>query len=127
VALVIGTLASLFGVGLAQRIWVRGDPEPAALLVRLPRGLPLLSYNKFYFDELYDRALVNPTRAVARTLRRVVEPDIMDGWVSGIGSVLRGLSIDVRSVETGFIRDYASLFAVFAVLFVVITVVFVAR
>ena len=127
VALVIGTLASLFGVGLAQRIWVRGDPEPAALAVRLPRGLPLLSYNKFYFDELYDRALVNPTRAVARTLRRVVEPDIMDGWVSGIGSVLRGLSIDVRSVETGFIRDYASLFAVFAVLFVVITVVFVAR
>jgi len=70
---------------------------------------------------------VNPTRAVARTLRRVVEPDIMDGWVSGVGSVLRGLSIDVRSVETGFIRDYASLFAVFAVLFVVITVVFVAR
>ena len=60
-------------------------------------------------------------------MRRVVEPEVMDGWVAGLGNVLRGFSLDVRSVETGFIRDYASLFAVFAVVFVVITVVFVAR
>ena len=126
-ALAIGTVASLVGVGLAQRFWLQGNPEPAAIVARLPRALPLLSYNKFYFDEIYDRALVQPTRMVARTMRRVVEPEVMDGWVAGLGNVLRGFSLDVRSVETGFIRDYASLFAVFAVVFVVITVVFVAR
>ena len=59
--------------------------------------VPLLSYNKFYFDEIYDRALVQPVKAVARTARRVVEPDIMDGWVEGIGELLRGFSLDLRT------------------------------
>ena len=82
--------------------------------------------NKFYFDEIYDRTLVRPTKAVARTARRVVEPDIMDGWVSGIGDLLRGFSIDLRSIQTGMIRDYASLFTVFAVVLVVVWV-FIAK
>jgi NADH-quinone oxidoreductase subunit L len=126
-ALIVGTVASLIGVGAAKRLWFDHEPDPVVVLRRLPRALPLLSYNKFYFDEIYDRALVNPTRSVARTLRRVVEPEVMDGWVSGIGGVMRDLSVLARSWETGFIRDYASVFAVFAVIFVVVTVVFIAR
>ena len=88
--------------------------------------IPLLSYNKFYFDEIYDRALVQPVKVVARTARRVVEPDVMDGWVQGIGDLLRGFSLDLRTVQTGLIRDYASIFTVFAVVFVVVWV-FIAR
>jgi NADH-quinone oxidoreductase subunit L len=96
------------------------------VLARLPRVIPLLSYNKFYFDEIYDRALVQPVKAVARTARRVVEPDVMDSWVEGIGDLLRGFSLDLRTVQTGLIRDYASIFTVFAVVLVVVWV-FIAR
>jgi hypothetical protein len=63
---------------------------------------------------------------VGRTLRRVVEPTIMDGWIRGLVSMMRGFSVDLRSYETGFIRDYAALFTVFAVIFVIVVVV-VAR
>jgi NADH-quinone oxidoreductase subunit L len=126
IGLVVGTAASLIGIGLALRLWYEHRPDAQLVLARLPRALPLLSYNKFYFDEIYDRALVQPVKAVARTARRVVEPDVMDGWVSGVGDLLRGFSIDLRSIQTGLIRDYASLFTVFAVVLVVVWV-FIAR
>ncbi|MBV8445826.1 MAG: NADH-quinone oxidoreductase subunit L, partial [Candidatus Dormibacteraeota bacterium] len=125
VALVIGTLASLGGVGLAKRLWYDHAPEPAAVQARLPRQLVLLSYNKFYFDEIYDAAFVRPIKAGARFLRRVVEPDFMDGWIGGLSDMMRGFSLDLRGFETGFIRDYAALFTVVAVVLVVITVVIV--
>jgi NADH-quinone oxidoreductase subunit L len=127
VGLALGTLCSLAGAGLALRLWYEHRWEPAAVAQAVPRFLVLLSYNKFYFDEIYDRALVQPTRAVARTARRVVEPDVMDGWIRGLISVMRGFSIDLRSFQTGFIRDYAALFALFAVIFVIVTVVVVSR
>ncbi len=122
IGLTIGTVASLFGIGLALRLWYEHRPDAQLVLARLPRVIPLLSYNKFYFDEIYDRALVRPVKAVARTARRVVEPDVMDGWVSGIGDLMRGFSLDMRVIQTGLIRDYASVFTVFAVLLVVVWV-----
>jgi NADH-quinone oxidoreductase subunit L len=126
VGLIVGTVASLIGIGLAVRFWYEHKPDAQLVLARLPRVIPLLSYNKFYFDEIYDRGLVRPVKAVARTARRVVEPDIMDGWVGGIGTLLKGFSIDLRSIQTGLIRDYASLFTVFAVVLVVVWV-FIAK
>ncbi len=126
IALTIGTVTSLIGIGLAARLWYEHKPDAQVVLAQFPRWIPLLSYNKFYFDEIYDRALVRPMKAVARTTRRVVEPDVMDGWVGGIGDLLKGFSVDLRSVQTGLIRDYASLFTVFAVILVVVWV-FIAK
>ena len=51
---------------------------------------------------------------------------VIKGWVQGIADLLRGFSLDLRAVQTGFIRDYASIFTVFAVVFVVVWV-FIAR
>jgi hypothetical protein len=51
----------------------------------------------------------------------------MDGWIRGLINVMRGFSIDLRAYETGFIRDYASLFTIFAIIFVIVTVVVVSR
>jgi NADH-quinone oxidoreductase subunit L len=123
-ALLVGTAASLLGVGAALRLWYEQRWEPAEVAARLPKALVLLSYNKFYFDQIYDVVLVRPTKATARALRKVVEPEVMDGWVSGTASLLRGFSVDVRSFQTGLIRDYASVFVaalVFIVFFVVLT------
>ena len=72
VGLIIGTVASLIGIGLAVRFWYEHKPDAQVALARIPRVIPLLSYNKFYFDEIYDRTLVRPMKAVARTARRVV-------------------------------------------------------
>lgn len=127
VAGVVGTTASLFGAGLAGRIWLQRNPDPGWFLSRMPRALPQLSYNRFYIDELYDALLVRPTVALARSLRRVVEPRGMDGWVRGVSDTVSELGVWAREFQTGYIRDYASYTIAAAGIFVVATLVLVTR
>jgi NADH-quinone oxidoreductase subunit L len=127
IAATAGTLASLFGAGLAARIWLQRNPDASAITSRLPRALPQLSYNRFYFDEIYDAALVRPSVALARTMRRVVEPRVMDGWIRGIADACSELGAWARDYQTGLIRDYASYMIAAAGIFVVATIVLVSR
>jgi NADH-quinone oxidoreductase subunit L len=127
IAGIVGTVASLVGAGAAARLWLQRNPDPAAVVERLPRALPQLSYNKFYFDEIYDALLVHPTLALARTTRRVVEPRAMDGWVRFVADACSELGVWARDYQTGLIRDYASYMIAAAGLFVVVTIVLVSR
>ena len=119
-ALVIGTVFSLIGVGLAYRLWYEKKPHAQEVVERLPRLLPQLSWHKFYFDELYDAALVRPALAVASAMRRIVEPRVIDGAVRGVANLFSDISIDFRAIETGLIRDYATGMLVFAGVFVAV-------
>ncbi|HXA28663.1 MAG TPA: NADH-quinone oxidoreductase subunit L [Candidatus Angelobacter sp.] len=118
IALAVGTIFSLVGVGMAYRLWYEKKPHAQEVVERLPRLLPQLSWHKFYFDELYDAVLVRPALAVAGAARRIVEPRVFDGWVRGIGQLFADISIDFRAIETGLIRDYATGMLVFAGVFV---------
>jgi NADH-quinone oxidoreductase subunit L len=126
-ALAVGTIFSMAGVGIAYRLWYEKQPHAQEVVARLPRLLPQLSWHKFYFDELYDAILVRPATAVAGTARRLVEPRVMDGWVRGITQFFADISIDFRAVETGLIRDYATAMLFFAGVFVAFTVFLIAR
>jgi len=118
IALAIGTIASLIGVGAAIRLWYDRKPAAQEVVAKLPPMLPQLSWHKFYFDELYDAVLVRPTRAVAAAARRVVEPRVFDGWVRGVTQLFADVSIDFRAVESGLIRDYATGMLIAAAAFV---------
>jgi NADH-quinone oxidoreductase subunit L len=116
---VIGLTCSLIGIAIALRIWVRHDLDPSRALARPGlRLLPRLSFNKLYFDEIYDALLVRPTRALARGLRRVGDP-VMDSWIKGVSGVATDFSSVFRTIQTGLIRDYASYMVLFVVIFTV--------
>ncbi|GAC1343644.1 MAG: NADH-quinone oxidoreductase subunit L [Candidatus Dormibacteria bacterium] len=125
--LVLGTLASLAGIGAAYLMWFKRDPDADVVVNRLPRFLPQLSMHKFYFDELYDAALVRPTVGLGRDLNRVVEPEVMDGWVRGVGRFFNGLSDVAREYQTGIVRDYAGYMMLAAAVFVGFFAVLVVR
>jgi len=123
IGFLIGVTCSLIGIGVAIRIWWRHDLDPSQLLARPGlRLLPRLSFNKLYFDEIYDALLVRPTRAVARALRRVGEP-VMDSWIKGVSGVATDFSSAFRSAQTGLIRDYASYMVLFVIIFTVAVMV----
>jgi NADH:ubiquinone oxidoreductase subunit 5 (subunit L)/multisubunit Na+/H+ antiporter MnhA subunit len=121
----IGTAGSLVGTGLAYQWWYQRKPDVAVIANRVPRVLTQLSLHKFYFDELYDATLVRPVRSLARTMRRVVEPEYADGWVESIGRAAASLSESFRMLQTGRLRDYATFMLVASSLFVVVLAVFV--
>jgi NADH-quinone oxidoreductase subunit L len=119
IGFVIGLTCSLIGIAIALRIWVRHDLDPSRALARPGlRLLPRLSFNKLYFDEIYDALLVRPTRALARGLRRVGDP-VMDSWIKGVSGVATDFSSAFRTIQTGLIRDYASYMVLFVVIFTV--------
>lgn len=125
--LAAGTLLSLLGVGLAYRWCYLRRPDAATVASRLPRLLTQLSLHKFYFDEVYDAILVRPWRFLANALKRVVEPRVMDGWVGGLTNFFGEVSLDFRFLQTGLVRDYASMTLGAAGLFVLVMVVWIAR
>ncbi len=120
IALAVGTIFSLIGVGAAVRLWYERRPSAHEVVAKLPPVAYQLSWHKFYFDEIYDGLLVRPTRAVASAARRVVEPRVFDGWVRGLTQVFADVSIDFRAVESGLIRDYATGMLVAAGVFVAV-------
>ena len=126
-ALITGTVASLIGVGFARRWWLERRPAAEVVASRLPRFTTQLSLNKFYFDEIYDAMLVRPSKALARRVHRVIEPNVMDGWIRGIVDLFDELSLDFRGFQTGFVRDYAALFGFAGVVLVFVMAVWVAR
>ena len=128
VAGIVGTLASLLGAGLAARLWLQRRPEPGAVIERLPRALPQLSYNKFYFDELYD-AVAGASDA-SRWRARCARWWSHAPWTVGCAaSPMPARSSAPGRVTTrpGLIRDYASYMIAAAGVFVVATIVLVSR
>ncbi|MHB8332946.1 MAG: NADH-quinone oxidoreductase subunit L, partial [Candidatus Dormibacteria bacterium] len=118
-ALLAGFLLSLLGVGIVWAVYGRG------LISRelVPRHLPWLyqlSFHKFYWDEIYDASLVRPTVMLAGAVRRVIEPNVIDGALAGVRDSIGTLADDFRTFQTGFLKDYAMWFFFFAVVGLVI-------
>jgi NADH-quinone oxidoreductase subunit L len=108
--------AALAGIGIAFYFFLR-NRQLADRLAASFAGLHRTLLNKYYVDELYDAAIVQPIRRLSEgTLWKVVDAGIIDGAVNGAGAVVSGWSAILRRVQTGSIRAYALSILVGAVL-----------
>jgi NADH-quinone oxidoreductase subunit L len=108
IGLVLSAVVALAGIGIAYFTWVR-RPGTADALRRRFRPLYELSFNKWYFDELYDVAFVRPGATLGRLAATVFERVVIDGLVNGTVSVVRAGTAVVRAAQDGFLRVYAAL------------------
>jgi NADH-quinone oxidoreductase subunit L len=108
VGLLIGAVVALAGIGIAYRVWVVAPGTSARLQARFGT-LHTFFYNKWYFDELIDVAVVRPTQWLGRFAESVLERGVVAGGVTGgtLG-VVRASSAAVRRLQTGFLRYYAA-------------------
>ncbi|HEY6538243.1 MAG TPA: NADH-quinone oxidoreductase subunit L [Candidatus Dormibacteraeota bacterium] len=118
-ALVVGTGLSLAGLGIAWAVYGRRVIAADLISRRLP-WLYQLSLQKFFWDEIYEVALVRPALACADTVRQVLEPRFFDQLVSGVRDGVATLAGDLRTMQTGFFRDYSLIFFVCAVIGLVV-------
>ena len=63
--------------------------------------------NKWYVDELYQAAIVQPLHRFGGWLRAFFEPKVVDGSVQGIGRFIRYASQQVRLLQSGQTGNYA--------------------
>ena len=96
------------GILLAVAFYLVRPGIPEALARNLG-GTYTLVYNKFFVDEIYDAAIVQPTLVGSRTvLLKGVDRGLLDGIVSGTGETVRGAGEVFRQIQSGNIRSYAT-------------------
>jgi NADH-quinone oxidoreductase subunit L len=70
-------------------------------------------HGKFYVDEIYDKAIIQPTYNLSNSfLYRIVDVKIIDGFVNGLAHITEIGSGAVRRIQTGIVQNYAALIVV---------------
>ena len=83
------------------------------------RRMPRILENKYYVDEIYDAAIVNPIQGVSRNvLWRILDVQIIDGAVNGIARLFGETGSAMRFLQTGFARSYAAIMLVGAIVLI---------
>jgi NADH-quinone oxidoreductase subunit L len=63
-------------------------------------------YNKWYVDELYNNAIVQPLNKFAGFLKEVIEKNVIDGAVNGTGKVVQYSARKIRLLQSGQVGYY---------------------
>jgi len=108
--MVVSSLVALGGIGLGLWLWVARPEMPALIAARLP-GLARQIRGKFYVDELYDAAIVQPYYALCRALARF-DSLAVDGAVNGVGAMMETSGQVLKLFHSGFVRNYALFYLV---------------
>ncbi len=73
-------------------------------------GFGKILENKYYLDEIYDKAIVEPIRNVSdKILWGILDIKVIDSFINGLANYITKLSTDWRRIQTGVIQDYAIL------------------
>lgn len=114
---IISTIVALSGILVAYLAYVTGAINYRAVAARF-EGVYEFLYDKWRFDELYNRIFVQPLSNMAMALWQVVDVGIIDATVNGIAAGIGAISQRLRHVQTGLVANYALAIALGMVLLV---------
>ena len=105
--MVVSSIVAIVGIGLAAFIWLKRREIADKAAATFP-GLYRLLLNKYYVDEVYDAAIVQPIRIVSQeALWRGIDVHVIDGAVNGVATIVDGWSSLLRRLQSGSVRAYA--------------------
>jgi NADH-quinone oxidoreductase subunit L len=104
----VSSLIAVAGIGIAGFLFL-AKPGAANALAERFGGLRTLLLNKYYVDEVYDAAIVQPIRLMSEEgLWKAVDARGIDGAVNGAAQTVGGLSTLMRRLQSGSVRAYAA-------------------
>ncbi len=105
---------------LAWWFYIKSPETPKKLAdsLRAPYTLVL---HKYYVDELYNAAIIQPLLWIStNVLWHVVDEGVIDGTVNGVARVARESGSELREIQSGNARSYATWVVIGAVGFTVL-------
>jgi NADH-quinone oxidoreductase subunit L len=106
--MLVSSVVAVVGIGIAAYFFLK-NRAAAAGLARQFGGVQRLLLNKYYVDEIYDAAIVQPIRIVsASALWKAIDVRVIDGAVNGVAESIGGLAELMRRVQNGSVRTYAA-------------------
>ena len=106
--MVVSSVVAIAGIGIAMFFFLK-KREAADRVARQFGGLHRVLEHKYYVDEIYDAALVQPIHIVSEEgLWKTLDVRVIDGAVNGVAEAVRGSSEILRRLQTGSVRAYAA-------------------
>jgi NADH-quinone oxidoreductase subunit L len=106
--MIVSSLVAVAGIGIAAYFFLK-NRAAADRLAQQFAGVRTLLSNKYYVDEIYDAAIVQPIRIVSESaLWKVIDARVIDGAVNGVGETIAGTGELLRRMQSGSVRTYAA-------------------
>lgn len=96
VSVTIALIALLIAVSRYKK---QADEEPTSTLGKF-------LYNKWYIDELYNNAIVEPLNKMSGFLKEIIERKVIDGAVNGTGKLVQYGARQIRLIQSGQVGYY---------------------
>ena len=105
--MLVSSIIAILGIGLAWYFFV-SRPSAADAVATGAAPLYRLLLNKYYVDEIYDAAIVQPIKHLSTGfLWKGIDAGVIDGTVNGTGAFVGAGSSVLRRLQTGSVRAYA--------------------
>jgi NADH-quinone oxidoreductase subunit L len=111
----VAVTVMLISLYYAYTVYVKKQTIPAGEEEEL-NPIHQLVYKKYWVDELYENVITKPLNAISEGLYKLVDNQIVDGIVNGIGSLIRWISQTIRLAQTGNIGFYVFVMVISIVL-----------
>jgi NADH-quinone oxidoreductase subunit L len=118
---IMSTVAALAVVAAAFWVVGRQEVRRATESAQLT-GFAKVLHDKYYVDELYDRAIVQPIVRASNFSWRVIDATIIDGTVNAVGWVAKGIGAVISMFQTGSVNTYALVLTVGVLVILGVTV-----
>ncbi len=102
----LSVLVAIIGIAMAFRFYLQ-QPGMATSLQQRFSGAHRLFLNKWWVDEAYEAAIVQPLHRASVALWRFWDEKVVDGTVNGIAYTIEGGAAILRLFQTGFVGTYA--------------------
>ena len=111
-------VVATLGILLAYRLYMSRPDIPARIVTRF-RWIHALLFNKWYFDEIYDRLIVRPVLEIGRDFWKLGDGKIIDGFgPDGVAHVVQDGASRARELQSGYVYHYAFAMLLGVVLFI---------
>ncbi|MGH9278509.1 MAG: NADH-quinone oxidoreductase subunit L [Acidimicrobiales bacterium] len=95
----VSVAVALLGIAIAAAIYLKHRWRPVE---------PEVLLRAYYVDDILDEVVVEPSKAFAEFNAEVVDHELIDGiLVNGTGGLVKAAGARLRTVQTGFVRNYA--------------------
>jgi len=102
-------LLVLISIYLAWYLYRKNTAMAGKLRTSLS-GLHKLLHGKYFVDEFYGAVVVRPIVNGSLFLWKIVDVFIIDGLINGLAVVIGDISTSLRTIQTGRLRTYATIF-----------------
>ncbi len=105
--LVLTPILVILSIPIAYYLFVKNKNLPHQI-ANVNKPLYNFLLNKWYFDELYDLLIVNPSKKFGLFLWKFFDVKLIDGFgPDGISTLIKNFSLKANKFQSGYIYQYA--------------------